>query len=455
MEKLRKLLDSLNLNKARTEIDAQGKIKSSNEINNALRHTYKDLPTSKSSRVLLLNVWTSVVSAASNSRDGKITREWIKLLNSLDKVVKVILQNENSSEAAFVQFRKPIKTKYGDKSEIYKQSLYLLGVSQERSKQRKEAYSAEVKVRNSLRGKMKPIYVEDVLEIIQKLKVSNNPYEQTLAVMLATGARSIEVFKVSTFKSTDVPMAIHIKGIAKDRSNNNLQNVVVIRDLVGLNGDEVCELVDDIRNTINVRGTNREIADRTNMSLNKVAAKWLNRELKQAAGKKITAHKCRYIYGNVAFLLYGEPNRTPYESYIQEQLAHLSGESTKSYLGINIQFKNKVIQSAPEELKQVFTNEIEKLKKQIDTQCRNPISLNENIDLSSFKNSHRRNVSHDEKVGNVVSALKMLKEKNIKTTQKELRALLGYSSDIMCRAYTIFRGPINDLNEIGIDDAEL
>ena len=98
---------------------------------------------------------------------------------------------------------------------------------------------------------MQPIYAEDILEAIQKLKNSNDPYEQSLAVLLATGSRSIELFKVSKYyEIKGDPQRITVKGLAKDKGKNELGNVVLTRNLVGLTRQEVVELVHEIRDEL-------------------------------------------------------------------------------------------------------------------------------------------------------------------------------------------------------------
>jgi hypothetical protein len=305
-----------------------------------------------------------------------------------------------------------------------------MGVSQERSRERKQEYAANVKARNASRGELQPIYVEDILKVIQKLKKSNDPYEQSLAVLLATGSRSVELFKVSKYYEVpNDPTHITVKGISKDKGNRGYANITIQRPLVGLAGSEVVELSHEIRDELNLKGNNTKISNTTNTALNKSFKEWIQ---PLAPDFLTSSHKCRYIYANVAFLLFGKPKRIPYESFLNEILAHASSESTKSYLGINVQFREKVIAKAPDDIKALFEHEIKQMKQQIDTNCPDKTS---SVDLSEFRNSHRRTLNYDAKVEAVVNALKLLKDKKIKMTQRDLRGLLQYSASIMTAGY--------------------
>jgi hypothetical protein len=430
MERLIKVLNSVDENTIKTEVEGQ-KIKNSQTLNAALKKEYTNFPKTLNSKTLLLRIWNFTITGTGIPREGTISRIWLRLYKALDRIIKALYSNENTMEGTCTEFRKVVRTKFGDTSEIYKQSIYNLGVSQERSKERKQEYADKVKVRNASRGTLQPIYVEDVRKVIQKLKQSPDPYEKSIAVLLATGSRSIELFKVSKYYEVkDDPTKITVKGIAKDKGNNNLDNVVLTRNLVGLNGREVVEIVHDIRDELNLKGTNSKISSLTNTALNKA----FKANIQPLAPEyPMSSHKSRYIAGNISYLIYGKPAKIPYESYLQEQYGHLSGESTKSYLGINIQFRSKLIAKAPDDLKILFEREIKELKEQINTNC--PDRSQSVVDLDKFKNSHRRTLQNADKIQAVVEALKVLKEKKIKMTQKDLRAQLGYSGGIMSAAY--------------------
>lgn len=403
MERLTKVLNSVSTETIKAEI--YGKIiKNSISLNKALKKEYPAFSKDKaSSKALLLKIWNFTIA---QTTQAKISATWLKLFKSLDRILKTLFQNENTLEIVCTEFRKNIKLKFGNSSEIYKQSIYNLGVSQERSQQRKQEYVAKVKERNNERGKLQLINADDIIAIIEKLKNSTDPYEKSLAVLLATGSRSVELFKISEYSIVEGnENRIIVRKIAKDRKQTD---VIIKRPLVGLTNLEVVKLVDEIRNELKLDNlTNQKITSRTNTPLNKAFAEWIQPLI---TGFKISSHKTRYIYAQIAYILYGKPAKIPEESYINEILAHASANSTKSYLGINIQFKDRV---KPPPIK--------------------------DIELDQFSNSHRRTMNAEKKIQAVIEALKALKEKNIKLTQRELRAQLNYGGNIMSAAYKLAR----------------
>ena len=348
--------------------------------------------------------------------------------------------------------RKPLKDAKWDQ-EIYKQSIVLMGMNLNESKEIAKKYKEDVEFRNINRGSKPPIYVEDIFSLLDELINSQNAYDLTLAVELATGSRSIEVFKVSQYSViTNYPEQILIKGIAKDKSGNKLENVILTRNLVHLNSKQIIDAIEKIRSLINVTGDNKKISQRTNKHLNAKFKEYVIPLIEKNAAPEqkqtedymnyidsFTSHKTRYIYGNTSYLIYAKPKNIPLETYIQKQLGHQTGDATRSYLGVNIRFKNK-----PNVNNQVKVNEV---KENIQN------GNIETLDLRKFRNSFSRAESTESKVNKIVDAIKFIKNENKMKlpTQAELGRLLGFGASIMCAGYKKARdeGLVNNFNTTG------
>jgi hypothetical protein len=393
----------------------------------------------------LFKIWKNTIAGA----PARLSKSWNRLLTALQTVLKLWYKNPSTFNGIVSKFREPIRNNPRFDDEIYKQSLIILGRTQQEAKQQSEDYANRVKARNAARGDNPVLYVEDVFNVMDKLIVSNDPYEITLAVELATASRSIEVFKVSKYFAIDgQPDQIKVVGLAKDKGNNNLKDVVIVKNLVHLNSQQVIDAVEIIRSSFNFESkSNVKITSMTNRGLNKAFKKHIVPLFVPQDPlylKTLTSHKTRYISGYISYLVYGKPKKIPENSYIQEQLGHLSGESTKSYLGINIQFKQKVIEKASHnfdqncanDIKSLFENEIKQIKQQIERNCPDVLDT---VDLTEYKNSNRRGMSKDEKVDMVVKALDLLKKNKIKIPQRQLRQQLGYAAAIMTDAYKLAR----------------
>lgn len=422
------ILENLDLNAIRAEVKDK-RIKDSKILNTILDNNYSFTKKFKSTKKKFTSVWNKIVK---DSFVRGSLRIWFKLFAATQKLIQTIYENENSSENMFSVLRNAIFKKYGKEAEIYKESVYKLGVSRERSLQRRAEYSAKVSERNKNRGDLTAIYVEDIISKIEELAKSNNPYEYAIAVLLCTASRPIEVFKISKFKSTQNEKEILIKSLAKGKLGSTvLKDVEVLRPLIALKGETIADLVDDLRNNgPNLRGNNKTISNRISGPLNEVFRKHIQ---PLAPNNEMSVYACRAIGVNCSYLIYGKPKNQPYETWIQSYLGHMSGESTKSYLAVNVKLKNKIIREAPNDIKQIFDKKIVELQAKIDKCC--PISDEKLEGLAAFKNSRTRKELQPQKIQKVVDALVYLKSKNIKMTQKELQRQLELSSGIMSKGY--------------------
>jgi hypothetical protein len=387
----------------------------------------------------------------------------VSLFVQLDKLLKVIYPNKLTLRGYLVELRKPLKDAKWDQA-IAKQSSVLMGMSREESAQEAEKYQTQVKARNMARGSMVPIYVEDLYNLMDNLIQSQNPYELSLAVEIATGSRSIELFKVSEYKEVmNYPKQISVIGIAKDKSGNNLQNVVLTRNLVHLDSKQVINAVEKIRQLLNVTGDNKKISQRTNKHLNNKQREFVIPLIEKNATvdekkteeyknyiDKFTSHHNRYLFANVSWLIYAKNKNIPLNVYAQEQLGHLGAGSTNSYLGINVKFRNNLIKNADPEIKQYIESvekKVNKLQREVDLCCDDSTDL---PNLRNFKNSFSRAEPFDSKVKKVVDAINLIKSKKKvrMLKQSELGRLLGFGSEVMSAGYQKAReeGIINNFN---------
>ena len=458
MEKIIKVLKDINKkeNLIKDELKTnKNNSKNSNIINNILIREYPKFYNSNSTKDLIFNIFNELLQRASR----KYSRTWKQLFENLDKLLKILYKNPLTLRGILSELRKSLKNERFEPL-IYEESIKLMGMSIQESKNIAEKYKNEVQARNVNRGDLPVIYIEDIYNLLDQLIQSNNPYELSIAVEISTGARSIEVFKVSKFEEVeDHPNQIRVIGLAKDKNANNLENVVLVRNLVHLKANQVINAVNKIRYMLNTTGTNREISDRHNKQLNKAFKKYVKplaevnateeqKETEQFKDylKNLTSHKTRYLFGNISYLVYGKPKNIPFETYIQNQLGHLSGESTKSYLALNIKFKNKLIKNTTPEIKE-YIKTVENQVHELKQNCCPPNTGM--IDLTPFKNSFSRKESEDSKINKIIDVIQLYRDNNIKLPrQNELQKALGYGSNIMTKAYQIARqmGFINNFN---------
>lgn len=463
MDRFIKTLKKINTSlKSIAEELNQSKARSSEIVNSELRLAYPEIKDKKTTKEFIKKIWESLLVRASR----KVSRTWISLFTEMDKLLKVIYSNKLTLRSFLSELRKPLTDfKKWDKS-IYDESIVKMGMTIDESKEISRQYKAEVQSRNINRGDKPPIYIEDIFELLDKLIISQNAYELALGIELATGSRGIEVFKISEYEEIiDHPEQISVKGVAKDKSGNNLENVVLTRNLVHLNSKQVIDAVAKIRSLVNVDGTNQKISQRTNKHLNAKSKELILPLIEKNASEDerkteeyknyinaFTSHKTRYIYGNASYLIYAKQKNIPIETYIQGQLGHLSGDSTKSYLGVNIKFRHKLIKDISPEIKEYIDTvdkKINKLEKDINVRC-DPATNNLGIDYKIFQNSFSRRETQESKIDKIIDAIKAIKSKvNAKMPrQSELGTTLGFGAKIMTLAYAEARkqGLINGFN---------
>jgi hypothetical protein len=340
MEKLIKALQEMN----KQDIGKDNKV-----VLDVLKKAYPDneLLRTKVPKRALFNIWESVIQKAAKPKDASsISRIWIRLYQALDPVIKALYPNENTSEGVFVAFRKPIRKKYGDASQVYIKSTHLMGVSRERALQRREEAQNKADAKASNRKNLPLYYDDEIYSVIDKCINSTNPHDRIIAVQLCTGSRYIEVLKVSTYTAHDEPDWIRIKGIAKDRGSHNYANKVVIRPLIHSNSSQIIAAVKYIRESLkineyiadlkkeNAKIDNEQINSKITSKYNSSTNKRLKTYFKQPG---TTTHRLRYLASRLAYLLYGQ--NSVENLFIQTFLGHIEGTVSRRYQSVNVRLR--------------------------------------------------------------------------------------------------------------------
>lgn len=284
----------------------------------------------QTSKQNLICMWNSVIENAPIDYNKIISKIWIKLFTILDKIIKLLYPNENTSENIFSQFRKSIKNKYTVEHPLYHLSVNMLGVDQKRSIEKKNEYKNKINDSNLNRRNLKPIYNYEVIDAINKGIDSSDPFKKIIALMLSTGCRQIEILKISSFSENPLnDKLIIIRGLAKNKNGFDTQ---IERPLIELNAKQVIDGVKYIRDNLNIESlkdkNNNEITSKFNRSLNNTI------KLLFPNHPELNVHKCRYIAGQMAYLLYGKDGVE--NTYIQKYLGHVDGNTTRTYQSINV-----------------------------------------------------------------------------------------------------------------------
>jgi hypothetical protein len=326
-------------------------------LNAMIKQSYPDTPARQTSAALLLEVWKDVVE----STKGSNLRTFMQIFNILQKLLQAFYSNEGTLAASVTAWRKPIRDKYQDHSDIYKQSMYVLGISRERSLARREDYQNRVRASVKTRGQRIKYKLDQILSVIDTCNSSTNELDYIIAVLLCTGSRLIECIKVSEYSLVNgEPGMIKLLGVAKDRTAAKARR------------DEIKEDDDVIMQKSVVKPVIRLTPQRIIWMVGAIRLKWdfsalsnsqatakvdgaVNRRLKDYFGdtdasipttKATTSHKLRFIYANLSYKLYGEPQQIPEGEWVRSVLAHDSGDVSLIYQQILVEVpgdKKKVV----------------------------------------------------------------------------------------------------------------
>ena len=399
---------------------------SANPDKTILEQTYP-LYKTKSLKTYLLSVFNSVVSAA-NVRTDAPSRYWIEIFKLIDKIIRNYYSNDNSYVTAISDFRGVIKTRFGQKSEFYKSMVALTGLSREETIQRNARYNEQVDEKNLNRRDMPVIFDTEIYDVMNKCLYSNDRFDKVLLVILATASRTIEAFDISTYSQGNKgPNYIKIEGLAKERNDDV---TTIERPLIKLDAETLINIVNAYRNELDLEGINNQIGNRYNHLLNERVRYYF-------PGKGITAHKCRYIAANLAYLLYGK--NSVENTWIQKYLGHKSGQTTKTYQSINVQLAAAPLPSNLNEVKtaiaelkaSAIVNEQEHKEIKNDIQV---VQNKPNHIFTEFINVNTKN-NREFKMDKLTKLARALRDNGIKMSQSLLKKEYHYGGSTVGEFY--------------------
>jgi hypothetical protein len=243
-----------------------------------------------------------------------------EVVAALEDVQKILIHFygtvTNTFHAYSIKWRKPVEQKFGRHTEVYKQCIYQLGLSKKESLERRTKY-AEKKQQQSHNPQIIATQKE-VLDAISSMAASTDFASNVLAVCMATGARLIEVLKVSEFSPSDIgDNYITITGVAK-----NYKKKILIRPLLKIKSPQLLELIERIRSEHN-------FAQLSNVAAKDLVVVKINNMMKSVFPQQ-TSRACRYMYASLAWQMYG--SHMPQQEWVRSVLGHESGDTSLIYL---------------------------------------------------------------------------------------------------------------------------
>jgi hypothetical protein len=253
------------------------------------------------------------------------------------KIILPILENlgvrfyDNiiTRDVFYTKIRKPFLVKYGKNSPEYIETLELMKITKEQRLQINEDYRQNIKNKNKT---PKIFYSEDILTIIEKCKYDENWAIVTIGLMLAYGGRLSEILYKNEFEIND--NNIIVKNIGKKREDK--KNIICVRPVIGYTPEEFIYNVTLLRNSLN----NVLITEGNDKGqLKKKYSKAVKEKMYELFNKDYNPSLCRKIYGNLAYLLYGENQNL--NVFLADILGHDKNDLTTSFSYSTICVKNR------------------------------------------------------------------------------------------------------------------
>jgi len=303
-------------------------------------------------------------------------------LEEVLKLLKVILYNlygsNNTLDNRFTGLvHNPVKKRYGQFSEEHKLSLSLAKLD---GKDKAEVIEkAKVSLKKA-QGEIVRFDPNLIHKIIQNGMVSNNVYEKTIALLLASGCRPIELLNEKIhFVALDKNW-VNQDFLAKKRGNI----VPVDKPLIGVSPNDFIDGVGDVRHELSVNGSclkDGKLITGIVGPLNQKAKKLL------VGIKGATTYSCRKIYAELSYEMFAknsrygkDPTRTLWRSRVlghgEDDLAtqifynnyksiHVAGEDSGKVKALEAEvnaLQKKVAQSSNSSDPFIDTKEAKKLE---------------------------------------------------------------------------------------------
>lgn len=260
----------------------------------------------------------------------------INLFELINNVYHKLFPNKSSLDVILCNdVRVPTIKRFGRYSHMHNLSKELVRISYEEKGKLIQESKDKITNKNSDRI---PFSDNQILEIIEKFKISQDPYERSISLLMASGSRPIELFSKSSYSEYRKGWIIQEK-IAKKRDDNHTN---VIKPLIHLSTEEFLESLSFIRENIVDPLKDDKLKPQITIKCNKIMKTFFE-------DPRITLYSCRAFYCNLSYLKYSKNSIHGHDPsanlWINKVLGHLNNDlnTCNSYLNYYVIENNKKI----------------------------------------------------------------------------------------------------------------
>lgn len=390
-------VEDLDHTKANAAIE---KLYARNEIRDVTKNTH-----------VLIRKWVPQELAVADERQ---IPQAFELINDIYQ--RLYGSNQATLDGVFsTDVRKPIFTKYGRGSELHKLAKSTAKISYAEKGKIIENAHKQVILKNSDRIEFTST---QILDLIRECNSSPNAYKRAIGLLLASGARPIELFDKSEFSAYkpenpedlgNNPNWITQNKLAKKRE----AETAATKPLIFLTVDQFLESLEFVREELEAE---HDLLVTGSGQLNQKVGAKANKVMKElfAGSPRITLYACRGFYGNLSYYLCGRfgtvVGKNPSLAiWVNKVLGHKAQDlnTANHYTNFDLIDARKDLNTTNQQIA-LLKAEVEDIKERLDD------DLVEKKPPPTFK---------DRLKAAYFTRLRAMYEKNPKVTQMQLEAL--------------------------------
>lgn len=268
-------------------------------------------------------------------KKGMNDKTVIEMLKILNVLIPNISSSDATTQTAYLEIRKCIKSMYGTESPIVNSSYKIMRFDQDKWRENRAKYQAMVAERNN----NKKQYSEDLIYgVMERIKNKTTPSVEDLAIalQLSSGARIGEILTYADFKKID-KNTVQQKNILKAKDRDT-----IIKPLVYYDASQFLDMLNKLRNKLQPEINKIKRKKETHYNVSQSHNGKINRKIRKyfdaSNNNETTSHDLRKIYAAISYRDTADKAKVSEAAYLSDILGHAkdSLDVSKSYSTVSI-----------------------------------------------------------------------------------------------------------------------
>jgi len=247
--------------------------------------------------------------------------ELVYIMPKLQEMMPIIFKNAYTRQNAYVTLRKILRSKFSEEKLILDHIQSYFHIGKLTHARLSVKYAQKVYDQHQIQTKISD---DDLYEICFNLWKSVDWKDKMILVSLASGARMIEIARLTVFE-TDGLKTVKVSNLAKKRRGT----FTLVRPVHFMTSNALVQLVEGIREELKKEISNYDLM--TNSELSQRISPRLQKRVKEKViinGNTITFHKLRSLYAEWAWHNVKDKTTLSQTAYMSQILGHKPGSLT-------------------------------------------------------------------------------------------------------------------------------